>query len=218
MWSVPKIDKEYEKKMLDVLEIYERKYDKDIPVVCVDEKSTQLLSTPRGKVNIKPGSTKRIDYEYKRNGTQNIFVAVEPLAGKRSYRVTDRRTGVDFAKFMKFLVDRKYKKSDKVFVIVDNLNTHKDSVILDKYGEGEGQRILDRIEWHYTPKHASWLNMAEIEISMLSRSALSRRHSDKQELTKQVRAFQRRQNMERVNINWQFTKQDAVYKFKLNGN
>lgn len=215
MWSIPKVDTEYTDRMLEVLEVYERPYNENIPVVCVDEKSTQLLSTPRGETSICPGSSRRIDYEYKREGTVNIFVGVESLAGTRSYRVTDTRKGVDFAKYIRYLVEDKYKDKDYIVLITDNLNTHKEKVILEYYGEEVGRRILDRIEWHYTPKHASWLNMAEIEISMLSRSALSRRIGDKKTLTKHVKAFQRRQNKEQVKINWQFTKQDAINKFKL---
>ena len=218
MWSVPRLDQQYIEKMLDVLEVYEREYNKKIPVVCVDEKSTQLLSTPREEIPIKPGSSRKIDYEYKRNRTVNIFVGVEPLAGTRSYRVTDRRTGNDFAKYIKFLVEDKYRNKEKIVLVVDNLSTHKKSIILEKYGSLVGNRILDRIEWHYTPVHGSWLNMAEIEISMLSRAALSRRHPNKQELTKHVRAFQKRQNTNRAYINWQFTRQDAVSKFKSKGN
>jgi len=215
MWSIPQIDKEYKENMLDVLEVYERPYNKDVPVVCVDEKSTQLLSTPRGEISIIPSSSRKVDYEYKREGTANIFVGTEPLAGTRSYRVTERRTGNDFAKYIRYLVEDKYRDKKKIVLITDNLNTHKEEVILRKYGKKGGRRILDRIEWHFTPKHASWLNMAEIEIPMLSRSALSIRRKDKKILTKHVRAYQRRQNRERTKINWQFTRQDAITKFKL---
>lgn len=212
---MPRVDREYEERMLDVLGVYERAYDRNIPVVCIDEKSIQLLSSPRGEIPLKSGTARKVDYEYKRHGTVSIFVGVEPLAGTRSCRVTKRRTRVDFAKYLRFLVEDKYGDKEKVVIITDNLNTHKESAVIDKYGELIGKQILSRIEWHYTPKHASWLNMAEIEISMLSRSALARRHADKKELTKHVRAYQRRQNLNEVKISWQFTRQDAISKFKL---
>src|SRR5680860_445048 len=165
MWCVTSITKEYRKRMYGLLDLYAKGYDEQFPVVCMDEKSKQLLTDLRGTIAMKPGSPAKYDYEYKRNGTRNIFVAVEPLAGKRTIKVTRTRKKIDFAQFIKGLVDNDYQKAKKVRLVLDNLNTHFPSSFYEAFSKEEANRILGRIEFYYTPKHGSWLNMAEIEIN-----------------------------------------------------
>lgn len=217
MWCVGKINQEYKHRMMAVLKEYEQPLNPKYPRVCVDEKSTQLLSTPRGEQLPVQGKrqTRRIDYEYKRHGTINLFVAVEPKAGKRRIRVTKRRTSRDFAKFACFLVERVYTKADKVIFILDNLGTHKKKAILDYCGKERGEAVIRKIVWRYTPKHASWLNMAEIEIGKLSKAVLKRRVPDRKTLGKEVWAYQQKQNRAKSTINWKFTREKAREKFKL---
>src|SRR5713101_4467559 len=162
MWCIPKITPEFVRKMLDVLEVYSRDYDPKLPVVCLDEKSKQLTKEIRLPLNSRPGKVARTDYEYKRNGTVNLFVAVEPKGGKGTVRVTRRRTGKDYASFVKYLVLHAYKKAAKIVLVEDNLNTHNKETLIAILGEKTGTRIAAKIEWRYTPKHASWLDQAEI--------------------------------------------------------
>lgn len=204
--------------MMDVLEQYETAYNPKHPRVNLDEKLWQLLITPRGHRLSQPGKPKREDYEYQRRGTTNLFVCVEPKTGKRHCRVTHRRCKRDFAKFIRFIVMDVYKEADVVHIILDNLNTHTDQAIMDQYGEELGNKICERIKWHYTPAHASWLNTAEIEISVIEKRLRRRRIASKVELTKHVRAIQRRRNHHQARINWQFTREDARDKFKLHKN
>lgn len=218
MWCIPKVTPEFEERMFDVLDVYARPIDVKRPVVCLDEKTHQLLSTPRGEKLPLPGKPERVDYEYKRHGTVNHFVAVSPGGGKRHIRITNRRTAGDFASFMHYLIMKVYKKAEKVCVVLDNLNIHGRKAIMETYGEEKGGRICGRIEWHHTPKHASWLNMAEIEIGVLQRNVLSKRISVKEELVKEVTAYQRRRNRESATINWQFTREKAKEVFKLHDN
>lgn len=208
---------EYEERMMDVLEVYERPYDPNCPVVCADEKSTQLLEDSRQSIPTKPGKIKKQDYEYKRNGTANIFVAVEPKGKKRHLKVTRRRKGWDFAGFIFWLVTKKYKYAKKIVLVLDNLNTHVgiEKVIINRYGKKLGQRIIEKLEVHYTPKHASWLNMAEIEINVYSNQCLKRRTPTIEELTKHTRAYTKRRNKNQATINWQFTREKAKQKFNL---
>lgn len=200
--------------MLDVLEVYERPYDKDFPVICMDEKSKQLLKDTRAIIAGKPGKPERADYEYERNGTCNLFVAVEPKAGKRIVRVTKRRKKPDYASFMKYLVTKVYKKAKKVVLVEDNLNTHSKKVLIEMLGE-EGESIAERIEWHFTPKHASWLDQAEIEIHSLEQQCLNRRIPDFQTMQSEVAAWVQKRNRDKCRINWQFTREKAKEKFKL---
>lgn len=164
MWCIPKVTPEFLKRMDDVLKQYEKGYHPSYPRVCLDEKSHQLLSTPRGEKQVAVGKPGRLDYEYKRHGTVNLFVAIEPKVGKRIIRVTDQRCGKDFARFMEFLVMKVYQKAKKVHLILDNLNTHNEKTLLQHLGERKGMVVCKKIVWHYTPKHASWLDQAEIEI------------------------------------------------------
>ena len=215
MWSIPKITERFEEKMMDVLEQYEEEYNPQEPRVNIDEKSTQLLNTPRGCRPTRPGKAKREDYEYKRNGTANIFVCIEPKTGRRHLRVTARRTGKDFAKYIRYIVMKMYKEAKTVHITIDNLNTHTDKAITDYYGEDTGRAICNKIQWHYTPTHASWLNAAEIEISVLRKQVLKQRIESRDKLKRQVRAYQVRRNKKRTKINWQFSRKDAKKVFSL---
>ena len=218
MWCVPEITPEFEKKMMDVLSVYERDYDENHPVICLDEKNHQLLSVPRGEIPAEPGKPRRVDYEYKRHGTVNHFVAVEPKAGRRHIRVSERRTKTDFAGFIRFIMTRAYPKAEKVSIVLDNLSTHTEKAILESLGEGVGRRILERIEWHFTPTHASWLNMAEIEIGILSRQVLSKSIAEINRLKKEVRSYQARRNIAEAKISWGFTREQAKKVFDLHRN
>lgn len=201
--------------MLDVLEVYERPYDKNHPVVCVDEKSKQLLKETRTPLARKPSIPLRSDYEYERNGTCNLFVAVEPKGAKRIVRVTKRRTAKDYASFIKYLVTHVYKKATKIVLVEDNLNTHNRETLIEALGEKEGKRIARKIEWHYTPKHASWLDQAEIEIHGLEQQCLNRRIPTFHVIQSEIAACVKKRNKDKCGINWQFTREKAKQKFRL---
>lgn len=201
--------------MLDVLEVYEREYDPQKPVVCLDEKTKQLTRDTRPPTAGKPGKSIRADYEYQRNGTCNLFVAVEPKGKKRVVRITKRRTAKDYASFMKFLVVHAYRKAQKIILVEDNLNTHNRDTLIEALGEKTGNRIAAKIEWRYTPKHASWLNQAEIEIHSLEQQCLNRRIPDFHTMQSEAAACVKQRNQNRCGINWQFTREKAKQKFKL---
>ena len=201
--------------MLDVLEVYERAYDPKRPVVCIDEKSFQLLASKRRSLAPSPGKAKREDYEYTRQGTANAFVAIEPLAGQRHVRITRKRRALDFGAFIRFIVMEKYVSADKVIIVSDNLNIHCAKSLVETFGQAEAERILARIEWHYTPKHASWLSMAEIEINVLTRQCLNQRLGTREQAARQVRAWQRRRNLAKKTICWKFTQAKAKQVFRL---
>jgi DDE superfamily endonuclease len=215
MWCIPKVTEEFKKSMLDVLEVYERPYDPKKPVICMDEKSKQLLKETRQSITGKPGKPTKADYEYERNGTCNLFVAVEPKAGKRTVRVTSHRAKKDYASFIKYLVTNVYKKAKKVVLVEDNLNTHSKKVLIELLGETEGNKIAGKIEWHFTPKHASWLDQAEIEIHSLEQQCLNRRIPDFHTMQSEVAAWVKKRNYDKCRINWQFTREKAKEKFKL---
>ena len=200
--------------MEDVLDVYERPYDSGRPVVCVDESNKTLHATPHGSLPVEPGQVQRQDYEYKRNGTLNLFMAVEPLIGKRSVSVTDRRTKQDFAEFLRYLSDEVYLQAETIILVTDNLNKHLPACLYERFEPAEARRLAQRFEWHYTPEHGSWLNMAEIELSVLSRQCLSRRMPDKRTLATEVSAWERDRNNVKVQIDWQFTTEDARIKLK----
>lgn len=200
--------------MEDVLDVYQRPYDPKRPVVCIDEKSKELHSTPRGSWPAEPDRHQRIDYEYERNGTANIFLWVEPLKGRRKATVTDRRTSIDFALVLKHLVDIDYSDAEQVVLVADNLNTHSAAALYERFEPAEAHRIAKRIEWHHTPEHASWLNMAEVELSVLSRQCLNRRIADKETLMTEVAAWERERNSVNATIHWQFTTPDARIKLR----
>jgi hypothetical protein len=212
MWCIGRITEEYRKRMYDLLHLYSLPYRKQEPVVCIDEKSKQVLGETRKPLPPKPGALAKQDYEYKRAGTCNVFVAVEPKGGRRVAEVTARRTKPDFVSFVKMLLEQLYGSARKVHLVLDNLNTHFRSCFEEVLGRKAAARLLRRVEFHYTPKHASWLNMAEIEIGILDRQCLDRRLPDRATMTSEVAAWQRRRNAERRSIKWTFTRQDADRK------
>ncbi len=212
MWCITEITTEYRKRMYKLLDLYKKPYNPELPVVCFDEKSKQLLNDSRTSIPMKPGSVKKYDYEYIRKGTCNIFVAVEPKAGNHHIQVTNTRTRKDFAKFMKWLIDKKYKKAVKIFIVLDNLNTHFKKSFYETFSKQECDRLLKRIEFIYTPKHASWLNIAEIEINLLDHECLDRNIGNKPELEREVNAWCNTNNLEKRKINWSFTRSRADKK------
>ena len=212
MWCIETIDSEYRKRMYDVLDLYEEDYDPKRPIICLDEKPKQLIEDKRKPIPMKPGSPEKYDYEYIRNGTANIFVAVEFKAGKRVTQVTESRTMVDFAQFMKDIVIGEYSKAIVLRVITDNLNIHKEKSFYEAFSEDEAKKISEKIEFHYTPKHASWLNAVEIEIGVMDEECTDRRIGDIGTLTNEVAAWTRRRNENKKKINWKFTKKIADEK------
>lgn len=210
MWCIQTIDPEYRKRMYDLLDLYNRK-GRQIHVIAVDEKPKEIHSDSRKPVPMKPGEPEKVDYEYKRNGRANIFIAVDARRGKRIAKVTRRRTKRDFALFLKEVIDT-YPTARKIHLVMDNLNTHFPKSIIDTYGEEEGKKILSRVEFHYTPKHASWLNIAEIEINAMDTECTKRRFNSYDELEKNVAAWEKRRNRNKARIKWTFTKEKADKK------
>jgi hypothetical protein len=200
--------------MEDVLAVYERPYNPKCPVVCVDETNKTLHDTPRGTLPIEAGHALRQDYEYERNGTANIFMAVEPLIGRRKTFVTDQRTNQDFAELLRYLSDDEYPDAEKIVLVTDNLNTHSPACLYERFEPIEARRLAQRFEWHYTPEHGSWLNMAEIELSTLSRQCTNRRIPSKKILASEVAAWEKDRNILKVQINWQFKPDHARIKLK----
>ena len=198
--------------MEDVLDVYQRPYDPKRPVVCIDEGGKQLRDTPQGTLPMQPGQPAREDYEYERLGKANLFRWVEPLSGKRRVTVTKRHTYPDFAQQIRHLVDEDYPDAQVVVVVCDNLNTHGPACLYATFSPEEAHRINQKIEWHYTPEHGSWLNMAECELSVLSRQCLARRIPDMATLSCEASAWQTRRNAMQVRIHWQFTTADARIK------
>lgn len=200
--------------MEDVLEVYHRPYDPLRPVVCMDEASKELRATSRGSLRPKPGRPKREDYEYARMGTCNLFLSMEPLAGRRRVRATQRRTSCDFAEQLRLLVDVDYPHTEIVVLVTDNLNTHSSACLYERFPPEEARRITERIEWHYTPEHGSWLNMAELELSVLVRQCLNQRLGSVGAVTHAVHCWNGARNQEVIRINWQFTTADARIKLR----
>jgi hypothetical protein len=198
--------------MYRLLALYNKPYDPSYPVVCFDEKSKQLLEDSRTPIPMKPGSVRKYDYEYRRHGTCNIFVAVEPKAGKHHIKVTDTRTRTDFARFMKWLIVTKYRKAKRVMMVLDNLNTHFAQSFYETFSIEECERLLKRIQFVYTPKHASWLNMAEIEINLLDHECLGRNIGNRVDLENQVAVWTNQNNLDQRKIFWSFTKYKADKK------
>ncbi|HSW12879.1 MAG TPA: IS630 family transposase [Solimonas sp.] len=212
MWCVGALTQEYRSRMYALLALYARPYRRCEPVVCIDEKSTQLLADSRAPLAIRRGTPLRQDYEYVRRGTCNLFVAVEPHAGQRIVEVTAHRGKIDFVAFVRHLIERVYRSARRIHLVLDNLNTHFRKVFDEVLGSEASNALLGRVVFHYTPKHASWLNMAEIEIGALSRQCLDRRVPDIPTLVSEVDAWQHRRNTERCTIQWSFTRQDADRK------
>jgi hypothetical protein len=200
--------------MEDVLDVYQRPYDAQRPVVCIDEISKQLLDTPHGTLAMQPGQPKREDYEYSRHGTCNLFLKVEPLRGWRRVQVTDRRTQLDFAEQLRSLVNEDYPEAEMIVLVSDNLNTHTPACLYERFDPAEARRIASKLEWHYTPEHGSWLNIAECELSVLVRQCLRRRIPDQATLAQEVAAWQVQRNQTQVTIDWQFTTTAARMKLK----
>lgn len=200
--------------MEDVLEVYHRPYDPKRPVVCLDEQSRQLIRETRTPIPTAPGQPERVDYEYERNGTVNLFMAFEPLAGRRRVTVTDRRTKVDFARVIRELVDVQYPTAEKIVLVMDNLNTHKLSSLYEAFEPAEARRLVERLEVHHTPRHGSWLNMAETELSALTKQCLDRRIGEAEELRGEVAAWESSRNTAKCRVDWQFTTADARVKLK----
>lgn len=209
MWCIGTLTEEYRQRMYDVLELYARPYREHEPVICIDEKSKQLIRDSRRPLPMKPGSPAKYDYEYVRAGTCNVFVAVEPRGGRRVAEVTARRTKPEFVGFVRQLLERTYASARKVHLVLDNLNTHFRSCFEEVLGRSAAHALLQRVEFHHTPKHASWLNMAEIEIGIMQRQCLGRRLMNQATVRCELHAWQRQRNAERRGIDWTFTRKDA---------
>jgi hypothetical protein len=212
MWCIAQITPEYRGRMYKLLALYALSYNKQYPVVCMDEKSKQLIEDVRASIPLKPGSPAKYDGEYRRMGTRNIFVAIEPLAGKRRIKVTPQRKKGDFAYFIKELIDQDYPQAKKIRLVLDNLNTHFTTSFYETFTMKEANRILKRIEFYYTPKHGSWLNMAEIEINMMDRECLDRRIGQANVLERELACWSHQRNSTNKRINWSFTRKQADKK------
>jgi hypothetical protein len=200
--------------MEDVLEVYQRPPDPARPVVCLDETSKQLIAETRLPIPAKPGRPARRDYEYERNGTANLFMLFAPLEGWRHVEVTDRHTAMDYAEILRDLSDKHFPQATRIVLVQDNLNTHKPASLYEAFPAAEARRLVERFEWHYTPKHGSWLDMAECELSVLAGQCLDRRIPDKQTLIEEVAAWESVRNQKCAKADWQFTAADARIKLK----
>jgi hypothetical protein len=212
MWCIGQTTAEYRERMYDLLGLYAKPYDPAEPVICLDEKSKQLLAQTRRPLPAAPGQMAKEDYEYKRAGTRNLFVAAEPKAGHREVAVTRRRTKPDFVAFVQFLALQVYAQARKIHFVLDNLNTHFRASFQEVLGLEAAAVFHSRLQFHYTPKHASWLNMAEIEIGILDRQCTGGRIGDEARLCAEVLAWERRRNEQCCRIEWKFTRQDADHK------
>jgi len=197
-----------------VLEVYQRPYDPKRPVVCMDETSKQLIRETRTPITAEPGRVTCYDYEYDRHGVANVFMFCEPLGAWRHASVTDRRTKADWAEKVKELVDVHYPQADRVTLVMDNLNTHAPASLYEAFEPSEARRLIERLEMVYTPKHGSWLNIAEIELNVLGRQCLARRIPDKSTLTREVTTWEAQRNTDQAKVNWRFTTADARIKLK----
>ena len=210
----PKANAAFVAAMEDVLEVYTRPHDPSRPLVCLDETSKQLIAETRTPLPMLPGKPARHDYEYKRNGTANLFMLFAPLEGWRHVEVTGRRTAIDYAKILRDLSDIHFPWAEKIVLVQDNLNTHTPASLYEAFEPAEARRIIERFEWHYTPKHGSWLNLAESEQAVLSRQCLARRLADAAMLATEVDAWRSRRNTNNAKANWHFTSADARVKLK----
>jgi hypothetical protein len=213
-WCIPSVGPDFVWRMEDVLDLYAEPLDPQCPQVCFDERPCQLLGEVLAPMEAKPGRVKRVDHEYERKGRANLFVMVQPLAGWRHLEVTEHRTNLDFAQQMKALVDEHFPKAEVIRVVLDNLSTHSPASLYQAFPPEEARRLTRKLEFHYTPKHGSWLNMAEIELSLLSRQCLKQRIPDTDSLRRQVEAWQTERNARAATIRWRFTTTDA--RTKLN--
>lgn len=200
--------------MEDVLEVYHRPYDPDKPQVCLDETSKQLVAESRPSVPMRRGRCKRVDPEYRRCGVTSVFMLSEPLAGKRHVRVRWQRTQIDFAEVVRELCDELYPDAEKMVLVMDNLNTHTTASLYEAFEPAMARRLAEKLEIHYTPKHGSWLNMAEIELSILSRQCMSDYFENADQLAKRIAVWERKRNEEQTSIDWRFTNADARIKLR----
>lgn len=200
--------------MEDVLDTYAKRYDPSRPVVCVDEGGKQLIGDVREPLPLRPGSPVKQDSEYQREGMANLFMAFEPLAGWRHVEVTERKTSVDFARFLQVVSDEYYPDAERIVLVCDNLNTHTPAALYEAFEPAEARRLAERFEWHHTPKHGSWLNMAEMELSVIARQCLDRRIPDLTTLAQEIQAWEKNRNTAVVKVDWQFTTADARIKLK----
>jgi transposase len=210
----PKANAGFVAAMEDVLEVYAQPYNPKRPQVCFDEGGKQLIGEVRPPLPVRPGTPRREDYEYERNGTANLFMVFEPLAGVRRVEVTQRRTNQDFARIIRRLVDEWYAQAEKIVLVLDNLSTHTPAALYEAFEPTEARRLVEKLEWHYTPKHGSWLNVAEMELSVLARQCLDRRIPDEETLRREVAAWEQQRNTAVMKVDWQFTTADARVKLK----
>ena len=214
-WCIPpQADAAFVSRMEDILDLYHRPFDPKQPLVCIDEMPKQLVAETRLPLAARPGQPTRSDYEYRRMGVANLFMVSEPLLGWRAVQVTERRTATDFAEVVRWLVEEVHPDAEKVVLVLDNLNTHKVASLYEAFPPEQARRIAERLEIHYTPKHGSWLNVAEIELSVLARQCLDRRIAAVQELRRQVAAWEEERNERGVEIRWRFTTADARIKLR----
>jgi DDE superfamily endonuclease len=212
-WCIPpEANAEFVAAMEDVLDVYHRPQDEGRPVVCIDEASRQLIGETVQPIPAAPGQPERVDYEHVRNGTANLFMIFAPLTGFRSVWLTERRTALDFAEVLRWLAEEAFADAEKVVLVCDNLNTHKAACLYEAFPPEQARRIAEKLEWHYTPKHGSWSNMAEIELSVLSRQCLGRRIESIEEMESEVQAWQDDRNDREVGVKWRFTTADARVK------
>ena len=200
--------------MEDILAVYKRPRDEDCPLVCLDEASKQLLADTRPPIPMKPGQPERRDYEYKRHGTANLFMMFAPLEGWRHIEITDRCTAIDYAHALEALSDTHFKNAKKIILVQDNLNTHKPASLYEAFLPDKARRLVERFEWHYTPKHGSWLIMAESELGVLASQCLDRRVAERQKLETEIAAWEADRNKYHTKAIWQFTTEDARIKLK----
>ena len=214
-WCIPpKANCEFVARMEDVLEVYKRPSNPKFPLVCFDETNRQLIEETRKAIPARPGRSKRVDYEYRRKGVVNLFMMFEPLKARRHVKVTNRRTRKDFAQCIRELVDVHYSDAEKITLVLDNLNTHSEGSFYEAFEPAEARRLAEKLEIHWTPKHGSWLNMAEIEISVLSRQCLKKYIPAKEQMVTEVAAWEQRRNQANAAVDWQFTTADARIKLK----
>ena len=211
---IPTVGAEFVWRLEDVLDVYARPYDPKRPQVCFDEQLVQLIAEKRKPLPAKAGQPERFDYEYKRNGTRNLFVFLQPLAGWRHVVITERRTKLDYAHVMRYLVDELFPEADQVVIVQDNLNTHTPAALYEAFEPAEAKRILDRLELHYTPEHGSWLNMVEVELSVLTNQCLDDRIPDEQALRREISAWEVARNKRRATVEWGFRIPNARTKLK----
>jgi hypothetical protein len=213
-WCIGQPSARFVAKMEDVLAVYERPYDAQRPVICLDETSKELRDTPQGSLPLASGQPERQDYEYARRGVCNLFMAVEPLSGRHTVRVTERRTAFDFAEQLRILVEEDFPQAEVVVLVTDNLNTHTLACLYERFEPEQARRIARKLEWHYTPEHGSWLNIAECELAVLARQCLDRRIADRATLEREIAAWETQRNAAHATVDWQFTTADARVKLK----